>query len=124
VTGVLGDAGIDMRAMSIADTPDFGILRLIVSDPPRAMELLRAAQCIVSVTQVIAVSIEDKPGKLAKVLGVLADAGIAVEYAYAFITHKRGNAYVIFRVENNERAAEVFAKNGIKTVAAGELYDL
>ena len=124
VTAVLGDAGIDMRAMCIADTTDFGILRIIVSNPKRAVEILKAADCVVSVSQVIAVSIPDTPGSLSRVIGILSDAGIGVEYAYAFITRKKGNAYVILRVEDNERTEEVFARNGIETAEASELYEL
>ncbi|MDR3354843.1 MAG: ACT domain-containing protein [Synergistaceae bacterium] len=124
VTAVLGDAGIDMRAMCIADTTDFGILRVIVSNPNRAIEILKAAGCVVSVTQVLAVSIPDTPGSLSRVIGILSDSGISVEYAYAFITRKKGNAYVIFRVENNEQAEEILAGNGVKTADTSELYEL
>ncbi|MDR1482167.1 MAG: ACT domain-containing protein [Synergistaceae bacterium] len=124
VTAVMGDAGIDMRAMCIADTADFGILRVIVSNPKRALEILRASECVVSVTQVLAISIPDTPGSLSRVIGILADAGVSVEYAYAFITRKKGNAYVIFRVEDNERAEEILARNGIETANESELYEL
>jgi hypothetical protein len=110
--------------MSIADTKDFGILRVIVSDPKRAQELLHAAGCVVSVTPVLAVGIEDTPGSLSRVLAVLADAGISIEYIYAFITRKKGNAYVVFRVENNERAIAAFAAHGVKTAGAEEIYDI
>jgi hypothetical protein len=124
ITGLLGDAGINLCAMSIADTKDFGILRVIVNDPVRAGEVLRADGCVFSVTPVLAVSIEDKPGSLSRVLGILGDAGISIEYIYAFITRKKDNAYVIFRVEDNVRAIEAFAEHGVGTVDAGEIYDL
>jgi hypothetical protein len=124
IATILGDAGVDMRAMSIADTSDFGILRLIVDDPKRAQDLLDSAGCVVSVTPVLAVSIADKPGSLAKVLGVLSGADISVEYAYAFITRKQNDAYVIFRVEDNVRALEILTKHGVKTAGASELYKL
>jgi hypothetical protein len=124
ITGLLGDAGIDLRAMSIADTRDFGILRVIVSEPERAAEVLRAADCVVSVTPVLAVSIEDAPGSLARVLRVLADAGISIEYIYAFITRRKGNAYVIFRVEDNARAVRAFTEHGVKTAGAAEIYEI
>ncbi|MDR1019165.1 MAG: ACT domain-containing protein [Synergistaceae bacterium] len=124
VTRILGDAGVDLRAMSIADTTDFGILRLIVDDPARATDILRSAGCVVSVTQVLAISLADVPGSLARVLGILAGENISVEYAYAFITRKKDDAYVIFRVEDNERAVGVFAKHGVKTASSGELFDL
>jgi hypothetical protein len=124
ITGILGDAGIDLRAMSIADTKDFGILRVIVNEPTRALEVLRAADCVVSVTQVLAVSIEDTPGSLSRVLRILADADISIEYLYAFITRKKDSAYVIFRVEDAVRAEERFTAHGVKTAGAAELYEL
>jgi hypothetical protein len=124
ITGALGDAGVDLRAMSIADTKDFGILRVIVSEPARAGEALRAAGCVFSVTKVLAVPIEDKPGSLSRVLGILTEAGISIEYLYAFITRKKDNAYVIFRVEDNERAVAALAEHGVKTARAEEIYEL
>ena len=124
VTRILGDAGIDLRALSIADTADFGILRIITSNPQLTLDLLNEAGCVVSVTQVIAVPIEDKPGSLASVLTTLADANISVEYAYAFITRKQDKAYVIFRVEDNDRAIGILAESGVKTVWMSELFDL
>ena len=123
ITEIIGNAGIDMCAMSIADTTDFGILRLIVDDPGKALELLRSAECVVSVTQVLAVSIEDQPGSLAKVLRILADAGISIEYLYAFITRKEGNAYVVFRLEDNGAATALLEKHGIKTAEIDEIYN-
>ena len=124
ITDILGNAGIDLRALSIADTKDFGILRVIVSDPARAQEVLRAASCVVSVTPVLAVAIEDAPGSLSRVLRVLADADMSIEYIYAFITRKKDGAYMIFRVEDNERAVRAFVAHGVKTADAAELYAL
>ena len=124
ITGLLGNAGIDLRAMSIADTADFGILRLIVDQPQKALEILTDADCIVSVTQVLAVQIEDTPGSLSKVLGLLSDNNINIEYLYAFITRKKENAYVIFRLEDNDKAAKVLTANGIKLASTEEIYDL
>jgi hypothetical protein len=124
VTRVLGEANVDIRAMSIAETADFGILRMIVSDPVRAIEALKFAGNVVSVTQVLAVEIEDKPGSLSEVLAVIEKAEISVEYIYAFITRKSDNAYVIFRVEDVDKANEALAEAGIKTAGPHELYDL
>ncbi|MDR1966106.1 MAG: ACT domain-containing protein [Synergistaceae bacterium] len=123
VTGILGGAGIDMRALSIADTIDFGVLRLIVDDPKRAHELLRSSGFVASTTPVLAVSIEDVPGGLSKVLRILADEKISVEYAYAFITRKEGNACVVLRVADNDRAVDVLAKNGVKVSSGSNLFD-
>lgn len=124
VTEVLGSAGVDIRAMSLADTQDFGILRLIVENPVHALEVLKAAECVVSVTQVMAVSIADAPGSLSKVLRALSESQISVEYLYAFITRQAGSAYVIIRVEDTERAVGVLADHGIATASPEELYGL
>jgi hypothetical protein len=123
VIEALGANGIDMRAMSIADTADFGILRLIVDEPSKALDILRDSDCVTSVNQVIAVSIADTPGSLAKVLRLLSDAGISIEYVYAFITHVAGRAYVIIRVEDNDKAIGVLETNGIKLASSKDLYE-
>ena len=113
ITAVLADEGIDIRAMSIADTKDFGILRLI-----------KREQYIVSVTKVIAVAISDTPGSLAAVLRILSDNAISIEYMYAFITRRREDAYVVFRVEENERAVKILGENGISVVTPEEIFTL
>jgi hypothetical protein len=117
----MGATGVNMHALSIADTADFGILRAIVSDPKKAKEALTAAGYVVTVTPVIAAAITDKPGSLAKVVRLLANEGISIEYIYAFITRRKGDAYVVFRVEDNARALDVFAKNGIEIIGAGDI---
>lgn len=124
VIEALGAKGIDMRAMSIADTSDFGILRLIVDKPAEALEVLREADCVTSVNKVIAVSVDDTPGSLARVLRILSDAVISIEYVYAFITHEEGQAYVIIRVEDNEKAIDVLTSNGIKLATSKDLYEM
>jgi hypothetical protein len=123
VTGILGEAGIDLRALSLADTADFGVLRVIVDDPHKALELLRAAGFVVSMTQALAVPITDAPGGLARVLRVLADAGVSVEYSYAFITRKEGNAYVILRVADNEQAQQALWENGVNASTDGNIFE-
>ncbi len=122
ITGILAEAGIDIRAMSLADTADFGILRLIVDRPEAALEALRGHNCIVSVTEVLAVPIADAPGSLCRVLSLLAQQALFIEYSYAFITRKTNNAYVIFRLEDNEKAIEVLEANGIQPASPQELY--
>ena len=113
ISDVIGASGVDIRAMSLADTADFGILRLIVDRPETALEALRENGCIVSVNQVIAVEISDTPGSLSKVLALLAEQDIFIEYSHAFISRKKDNAYVILRLQDNEKAAEVLAAKGI-----------
>ncbi|HOV42587.1 MAG TPA: ACT domain-containing protein, partial [Syntrophothermus lipocalidus] len=105
VTRVLGDAGINIRALSIADTSDFGVLRLIVNDPDKAYRILKEAGFTVSQTDVVAVSVPDRPGGLAEILEVMAEADINIEYLYAFIGTTARNALVIFKVEDNQGIA-------------------
>lgn len=116
ITGYLAAGGVSIRAFSIADTTDFGILRLIVSDTETAESVLKAAGVAVSITEVIGISIPDVTGSFAKVVKVLADAGENVEYAYAFLTPEAGHAYVIVRVDNNDKAIEVLKKNDIAVI--------
>lgn len=116
ITGFLAEGGVSIRAFSIADTTDFGILRLIVSDTQKAAEVLKAAGVAVSITEVVGISIPDVTGAFAKVVKVLADAGENVEYAYAFLTPEAGHAYVIVRVDDNAVATAVLKENGITVI--------
>ncbi len=116
ITGYLAEGGVSIRAFSIADTTDFGILRLIVSDTQKAAEVLKAAGVAVSITEVVGISIPDITGAFAKVVKVLADAGENVEYAYAFLTPEAGHAYVIVRVDDNAVATAVLQENGIAVI--------
>ena len=106
ITETIAKAGVDIRALSIADTTDFGILRLIVDKPHETEEVLKREGFTVSVTNVIAVGIDDVPGGFAKPMRVLADAHIDVEYMYAFISRDTKKAYVILRVNDNETATK------------------
>ena len=124
ITEILGTAGVDIRAISVADTSDFGILRLIVDKPKEAVEALRAANLTVSLTSVIAVGIDDKPGEFAKAMRVLADGEIGVEYMYAFISRDKGKAYVILRVLESDKAVECLKASGISLLNAEEIYGM
>ena len=125
VTQALSDNGIDVRAITLADTVEFGILRLIVSDPVKAEEVLRAHHFTVSITEVIAISIEDEPGGLSKALRVLSDAQISVEYMYAFLGGKDvDHAYMIFRVQDHKAAAAALGARGIRCVDQDEIAQL
>ena len=121
ITESLAAAGISIRALSVADTQEFGILRLIVSDIDKAKAVLSDNNCVVSVTKVIGSEIPDTPGGLSKVLRGIADNGINVEYLYAFITVAGENAYVVLRVEDNENAARIMEKNGIKLISQHDI---
>ena len=109
VAGTLGTSGINIRALSLADTSDYGILRLIVDKPDAALNVLREANFTLSETDVIAVEVSDEPGGLSKVLDILGDAGINVEYMYAFVEKAvdSNNAVMIFRIEDIGKAVTV-----------------
>ncbi len=124
VTRVLGDNNINIRAMSIADTADFGILRLIVNDPDAALQVLKEAGFTVSSTDVIAVEIKDEPGGLASVLDVLQQVNINIEYLYAFVQKSTNAALVVFRVEQIDEAIEVLQKNNISILPGSHVYTL
>jgi len=119
---VLGDAGIDILTMSLADTEQFGILRLIVRDWQKARDLLRAAGVVVKVNEVLALDVEDRPGGLARVLDVLDQAKLAVEYMYAFTCDARGHkAALLFRFENPDAAIAVLKQHGVRVLESEEL---
>ena len=124
VTKLLGENGIDIRALSVADTKDFGILRLIVNNPDKACEVLKNDECTVSITNVIAIGITDKPGGLAAAMECLYAANISVEYMYAFISKSDSLAAVILRVDNNDKAAEALKENNFKLLTSQEVYDI
>ncbi|HBI27405.1 MAG: ACT domain-containing protein [Syntrophaceticus sp.] len=124
VAEVIGDEGINIRAFSVADTTDFGILRLIVSDPERTYEVLHRAQFAVRMTDVIAAQIPDHPGGLAQVLALMDEAGINIEYMYAFVAQVSGDALVVFRVENTKVAEQLMLGKGIKVLSGEEVYNI
>lgn len=116
ITRILGNNGIDIRALSIADTKEFGILRLIVSEPKRGALVLKEEGFTVSLTKVICIGIEDQPGGLANAMEVLRDNAISVEYMYAYISRSDTNAYVILRVADNEKAIRILGSHGFAIV--------
>jgi len=119
----LADAGIDILTLSLADTQQFGILRLIVQDWPRAQSVLQTAGCVVNVTEVLALDVPDKPGGLAYVLDILDAAKASIEYMYAFTADSRGeHAAIIFRFENNDLAIDALKQKDIPILAPVELF--
>ena len=120
-TRYLADNGINIRALSIADTQDFGILRIICDDPKQTEAILKNGGFISTVTDVLATEIADKPGSMATILEVLADAQVVVEYTYAFLAPD-GHAYMIFRVDDNAVASAALAGAGIKTTNQEDLF--
>ncbi len=125
MTGVLAQNKIDMRALSLAETSDFGIARMIVDDVYKTTTVLRDAGYIHSLTPVLGVAIPDVPGGLNKVLQVLTDAKVNVEYMYAFLGGETGGkAYMIFRVADNNKAANALEYRGIKLVEPEDIQRL
>jgi hypothetical protein len=112
---------INIRALSLADTADFGVLRIIVDNPDRAVAALKSRGFVAQVTEVIAVEVEDRPGGLARILEVLDEDNVNVEYMYAYVEKKRDNAIVICRIDDRERALQVLEKHGIATLNAEAL---
>jgi hypothetical protein len=124
ITEVLAAANIDIRAISVADTSDFGILRLIVNKPTEAVEVLKQAGLTVSLTSVIGMGIDDKPGEFSKAMRLLADHSIGIEYMYAFISRESGKAFVILRVEESDKAIDVLHQSGVMILTAQEIYGM
>jgi hypothetical protein len=124
VTDLLAKNGINIRALSLADTADFGIFRLIVSDPEKAMTVLKENRFTISKNEVVPVVVPDRPGGLAGILNVLQGNAINVEYMYAFVQKSEGNAVLIFRFDETERAIEALNKAGVKVLSGEEVRTL
>jgi len=124
VTAILRDANVNIRALSLADTTDFGVLRLIVNDNEKAELALKKEGFTVGITQVLAVEVSDEPGGLNKVLDPLCEQGVNVEYMYAFANPQCKNAIMIFRFDDPKKALEILAEKSIKVITAQEICDL
>ncbi len=124
VTRILAEAGVNIRALSLADTSDFGILRLIVNDNDKAKEALKKNGFTVGKTDVVAVEVGDHPGGLHKILDILYRANVNVEYMYAFVQQSGNHAVIIFRFDNLDEAVKILTQNGIKVIDGSVLYSL
>lgn len=124
VTRLLGEGGVNIRALSLADTSDFGILRLIVNDNEKAKKILKENGFTVGKTNVVAIEVEDRPGGLARILDILYRAGINVEYMYAFVQQSGENAVIIFRFDNLDEAIRVLQENGVTVINGSKVYTL
>ena len=124
ITKTLAENNINMRALSIAETEDFGILRLIVNDESLAEKTLREQDYLIKVTEVVGVKIGDAPGKLTAALGVLDKAGINLEYLYAFMARTEKHAYVVLRVEDNAAAEKALEKAGFHIITDADVSKL
>ena len=119
----LADAGINIATLSLADTSDFGIVRLIVDDHEKARDVLLDGGHAVKVTQVVAVCVPDRPGGMAGVMTVLDEAGANIEYSYAFAFHRGEKAVLVFRFSDNEKAEAALAKAGYTTLAESQVLE-
>ncbi|MDA8098520.1 MAG: ACT domain-containing protein [Nitrospiraceae bacterium] len=124
ITDLLARQGLNIRALSLADTADFGIFRLIMNDPAKALGVLKEAGFTVNRSDVVAVVVPDRPGGLAEILAVLTNSALNVEYMYAFVQKSEGNAVVIFRFDDTEKALTVLAAAGIRSLGSGEMQQL
>lgn len=119
---VLAGAGIDISALSLADTADFGILRLIVNDPEKAEAVLEETGVVGRITDVLAVAMDDVPGGMAEILHVLAAAGLNIEYLYACVGKVSGKALTVMRVNDPEKAEEILRAEGYGQVRPDDIY--
>lgn len=124
ITRILGDAGINIRALSLADTSDFGILRLIVDNVETAKTVLKEKGFTVSKTEVVAVEVPDRPGGLSSLLQTLDANQINVEYMYAFVERCGGNAVIIFRFDETDKAIDSLKDSGFNILKGERLYSL
>ncbi len=122
ICNVLAEHHINMSALSIADTSEFGVARIIVDKPEEAKTVLRESGVIVKVTEVIGVAIDDKPGGLAAILSLLKEGGVSVEYLYAFLPKAKEHAMVVMKVNNPETAQTIFRMNGISTAEMKDIH--
>lgn len=124
VTGILKEHDVDISAISIADTTEFGILRMIVNKPEKAVTAIKAARFPVSTTEVLAVEVSDKPGGLNHALQILNDAGVSIEYLYSFIKRNGNKALILFRVEDPAKAVDVLQSAGVRLYSTEEINSL
>ncbi|MDR1783505.1 MAG: amino acid-binding protein [Dysgonamonadaceae bacterium] len=122
VTNLLGEAGINMTAFTVAENSDFGILRLVVSEPEKARDLLKEHRYAVSVTDVVCIQMPNTPGALAKIMTIVNDAGVSIEYMYAFSTGK--GAIAVIRPDNLGLTVDVLSRNKVELLAVGDLFSL
>lgn len=124
ITSILAEEHVDIRAVSVSDTTDFGILRLIVNDPDRGREVLQRHGCTVSLTEVIIIRISDQPGALAIPMKLLYDNSISVDYMYAFLSRREEAASVILRVDDCDKAIALLQQNGIGMIGEEEIRNM
>ena len=120
---LLAEADINILTLSVADTQQFGILRLIVRDWEKAKEVLEDSGCVVNVTEVVATEVEDRPGGLASILEIIESAGLNIEYMYAFTFRSGDRAVIVFRFDNPDLAIAALQSKGVNIIGGVELYE-
>ncbi|HPB68283.1 MAG TPA: ACT domain-containing protein [Candidatus Omnitrophota bacterium] len=124
VASALGGAGIDIKALIIAESGEFGVLRMVVSDPGRAVEVLKEHGLVASITDIVAVEVNDHPGGLAAVLKILDEYDINVEYMYAFVEKNTDKAVVVFRFDDLDKAIATLTKNHVRVLGKKDIQGL
>ena len=124
VTAILAESKVNIRALALADTSDFGVLRLIVDDTEKALQTIKNHGFTVSKTSVVAVEVADRPGGLNDILMMLHDAGLNVEYMYAFVRLSGDHAVMIFRIEQDQKAVELLESKGVNVIEGQRLYTM
>lgn len=124
VTSCMGDTGINIRALSLADTSDFGIVRMIVDDPEKAYNALKDGGFTVHYTDIIALGVQDEPGGLSNALKALEDAGLNVEYVYAFYAPLSGRAVNVLRTSQMDKAQQILLDKGFTVLEGSEIYGM
>ena len=121
ITTVLAENGVDLRAISIAETADYGVLRMIVDNAEKATSILMQHGYLLSMTPVLVIAVPDRAGGIAPVLATVAEGNIDIEYMYSLFTHTEGKAYIVFRVAETEKFITLLGAHGITPVTAEEL---
>ena len=121
VTKALADSDINLRAMTIADTADFGILRLVVNNPEKAAQILEENGFTIRITKVIGIEIDDKPGGLHKIMELFKENGLNIEYLYASLENKNKKAVVIFKVEDVDLGLKIIESNSLVAISGKDL---
>ena len=122
LANVLATNGIDISALSLADSTDYGILRMLVSDPEKAVEVMRSAGVVAKITEALAVAIEDVPGGFAKVVNLLSEKNLEVKYMYASVGHIHGKALMILGIDNAAEAEQIIAETDAGKIDPAEIY--
>jgi hypothetical protein len=124
VCSLLGRSDVSIRALTIAESPEFGILRIVVDKPETAVKVLKENSFVANLTEIVAVEVDDRPGGLANILKIFYDNNINVEYMYGFVEKFTENAILVFRFDNTDKALEILKKNNIRIIGKDDIVNL